>query len=357
MQRKKRILGVLRWIAFAACIALFVHALAKTDIGAGFARIKAIGPLALLALLPFPFGIASDAKAWKTLLQALGRRVPLLTLLKIRFATEAVTNSAPAGPVFAEALAPALVARRAHVPFADVVAASTAKRWLLIRMHGAYVALAAALGYGALAHASNELVGSHAIVLVVLSGALALVLLAAGIEMVTARAGVAGRVSGMLGSTRFARLTAWIEARRHHFTRADEHIAALSADRRTTTIASGWVMLLWLVEGCETFLILRLLGADLGLATVMSFDAALSVVRSAAVFAPGGIGVQDVGYLAILEAYGVPNASGIGPAFILVKRMKEAFWIMIGFFLLARSGVKPKSVLAASQPSEASPTS
>jgi hypothetical protein len=99
---------------------------------------------------------------------------------------------------------------------------------------------------------------------------------------------------------------------------------------------------LWLLEGVETYLILRLLGADLGLVEVMSFDAALSVVRSAAVFAPAGIGVQDLGYLAVLEAYGVPGASGIAPAFVVLKRMKEALFVAVGFIVIARTGAARK---------------
>jgi hypothetical protein len=60
-------------------------------------------------------------------------------------------------------------------------------------------------------------------------------------------------------------------------------------------------------------------------------------------FAPGGIGVQDVGYLAVLQAYGVPDAASIGPAFVVLKRLKETFWIAIGFGVLARSG--PRDVI------------
>ena len=55
--------------------------------------------------------------------------------------------------------------------------------------------------------------------------------------------------------------------------------------------------------------------------------------------------MQDVGYLSVLDAYGVPDASGIAPAFILLKRMKEAFWIAFGFLLLARSGPVVKAVV------------
>lgn len=340
MTGRKRAVQVAKSLVFVLCIALFFYALAKADLAAGWRRIVAIGPIVVLVLAPFPLALACDAMAWRALLRSLGERVAWSPLFKVRFATEAVTNTTPAGAVWAEAISPVLVARRTGARVADVVAASTAKRWLLVRMHGTYVALAAAFGYAALSRASHVLVESDAVVLVVVVGALALVILSLGVEELTARGQVAGRISAFLGRRRFRGLQQWIEGRRHHFTHADSQIARVSDDVAATRHASAWILGLWLIEGFETYLILHLLGARLGLIEVMSFDAALSVVRSAAVFAPAGIGVQDVGYLAVLEAYGVPGASGIAPAFVVLKRMKEAFFVTVGLVLLARTGAK-----------------
>jgi glycosyltransferase 2 family protein len=335
---RRRALGILKSLLFLLCIALFAYALAQADLAAGWRRIVAIGPIVVVVLIPFPLALACDALGWRRLLRSLGHRVPWGPLFKVRIATEAVTNTTPAGAVWAEAVSPVLVARRTGAPVPDVVAASTAKRWLLVRMHAAYVTLAAAFGYVALSRASHALVGSDAIFVVVVAGAAGLVLLSLGVEAVTARGQIAGRVSGFLGRRRLRGLQHWIEGRHHHFTHADAQIAKVSADVHATRVASAWILGLWLLEGIETYVILHLLGARLGIIEVMSFDAALSVVRSAAVFAPAGIGVQDVGYLAVLEAYGVPGASGIAPAFIVLKRMKEALWVAIGFVLIARTG-------------------
>jgi uncharacterized membrane protein YbhN (UPF0104 family) len=338
--RRRRVVAALRILAFAACLALFVHALAHAHLRAALARIEALGPIVLVLLVPFPFALLCDAAAWRRLLLALGRDVPIRTLFRVRVAIEALTNSTPAGAVWADAVAPLLVARRASAPVADVFAASTAKRWLIIRTHGLYVALAAAFGAQFLADASTALVGNHALGLMIVAGALALVVVSHAFEWTAAKGRVAGRVSAMIGRARFARVKAWIEARHHQFEHADEQIAKLSSDKRAAAAAAGRMMMLWLVEGLETFLILRLLGAPLGLVEVMSFDAALSVVRSVVIFAPAGIGVQDVGYLAVLDAYGVPDASGVGPAFVVLKRAKEVVWIAIGLVVLARSGAR-----------------
>ena len=325
----------LKWLVFAACVGLFVYALVRSDLRSAAVRLRELGPLALLVLIPYPCALVCDALAWKRLLAALGHRIRVPTLLRVRFASEAIANSAPAGAVWGEALAPVLLSRRTGAPVADIAASLTAKRWLLVRTHGLYVALAAAFGAGALSHASRNLVGSDLVLVIVVAGAFALVALATGIQTLAAHGQVAERVSGALGRARFFRIAAWVEKRKLHFRQADDQITKLSANRRVTASATARVFALWLIEGVETFLILRLLGADLSLVTVMSFDAALSVVRSAAVFAPSGIGVQDVGYLAVLEAYGVPESSGIGAAFVVVKRSKEAFYVALGLVLLA----------------------
>jgi uncharacterized membrane protein YbhN (UPF0104 family) len=341
--RGGRILKLLRWVAFAACIALFAHALASSDLPAAWGRIKAVGPLCGIVVVPFPFALAMDAWAWKGLLAALGRKVSWFTLLKIRIGTEAVTNSAPAGALWADAISPVLVARRAGIPIEDVFAASTAKRWTVVRMHGAYVALAAAFGFDAIRHVSRAVLGSDVLIVFVLTAALALVLLSIGIEVIAARGQIAGRLSGTLGKARFARLNRWVETRHHQFARADVQLARISKDPRAGA-AAAWRMLgLWAIEGLESYLLMRLLGAPLGFVEILALDATLSVVRSSAMFAPAGIGVQDVGYLAVLQAYGVPDAASLGPAFIVLKRMKEAVWVAIGFVMLARSG--PREVL------------
>lgn len=332
---KRGILPWLRIVAFLFCIGLFAHALGSSDIGAAWQRIQALGPLALIILIPFPFAIASDAWAWQRLLEGLGRHAPVRRLFRVRIATEAVTNSAPAGAVWAEALGPVLVAMGTGIPASDVFAATTAKRWQVVRMHGVYVVVAALLGHQAVLHASHNLLGNESLLLMVLAGAAVLLLISMGIEAVASRGQLGERLSGFLARVHLPRVKTWIESRHHHFAHADRQIGKLSSDRGAMMGSGARLALVWLFEGLETYLILRLLGANLSLIDVMSFDAGLSVLRSAAIFAPAGIGVQDVGYLTVLSAYDVPDANAIGPAFVVLKRMKEALYVLVGFVVLA----------------------
>ena len=141
---------------------------------AAWDRIEAIGPIALLVVVPFPFALAMDAWAWKGLLAALDRKVSWSDALQLRIGTEAVTNSAPAGAMWADAISPLLVARRTGIPAVDVFAASTAKRWTVVRMHGGYVALCAAFGASSILHASRVLMGSDVLLVSVFAASTAL---------------------------------------------------------------------------------------------------------------------------------------------------------------------------------------
>ena len=57
------------------------------------------------------------------------------------------------------------------------------------------------------------------------------------------------------------------------------------------------------------------------------------MVRSAVVLAPSGLGVVDLGYATVLPMLGAD--AGGAPAFVLLKRAKEIFWVLAGYAILA----------------------
>lgn len=88
-------------------------------------------------------------------------------------------------------------------------------------------------------------------------------------------------------------------------------------------------------QASETFLILWLLGVDLPLATVGVVEVSSSFLRNVAVFVPAGLGVQDPSYVTFLRALEVPHALDVAAAFLLLKRIKECFWSICGYVVLA----------------------
>jgi uncharacterized membrane protein YbhN (UPF0104 family) len=131
-------------------------------------------------------------------------------------------------------------------------------------------------------------------------------------------------------------LRSWLERHAQRFQRADDHLVVFfERERRALAPPLLLYSVGWIVRGVETWVFLRLLGVEVPLLTAVVLETAIIVVRSAAVPVPAGLGVQDVGYVLCLKALGVPDATTVGTAFVVLKRGKDLFWILMGFALLA----------------------
>jgi hypothetical protein len=295
--------------------------------------VSSAGPLVLVGLVPFGIGMSLDAYGLVVLVRALGHRTTFLQTLPVRIATEALHISVPAGVVASDTATAMLLEARCGVPVRDGVVASLARRWLVMRAHSAYIALGAVAGFTALASVSRTLMHSSALPwMVIASSVVPLVL-----------SGAVG--AGLLGRSTFARLHAtlaripsprlarWLEARRHDATATDGQVARLRASRAAMNGATLSFFFCWCFEALESALLLRLIGAPIDLAAVFAIEAGLSLVRSAAVIAPSGLGVVDLGYATVLPALGADG--GAAAAFVLMKRAKEAVWVLLGYAILA----------------------
>jgi uncharacterized membrane protein YbhN (UPF0104 family) len=112
-------------------------------------------------------------------------------------------------------------------------------------------------------------------------------------------------------------------------------------------VAAAWILAGWFMEAAESWLLLRLLGVALPYGAVLAFEPVVSFARSAAFFVPAGLGVQDGGYMAMLRGFGIPDATNRAAAFVLLKRFKEVFWIIVGWtlFLATRRSRLPAPVV------------
>jgi uncharacterized membrane protein YbhN (UPF0104 family) len=151
----------------------------------------------------------------------------------------------------------------------------------------------------------------------------------------TARGQVADRLHRGLDRVGGRWLGSWLERNAPHFQRTDEGLAAFFEQDRTGLLAPILLYeVAWFARSVETWLFLRLVGVDVPLVAAMVIETALILVRAMAVPVPAGLGVQDAGYVLCLRALAVPDATTVGAAFVVLKRGKDLFWILLGFLLL-----------------------
>jgi uncharacterized protein (TIRG00374 family) len=235
----------------------------------------------------------------------------------------------PGGVVLSESLMPFLLRDKCGMPIAEAAAATATRKWLGTRAHGLYIFLSAALGWGFLAQRSVVLPW-----VVVASGFVPFGF-AVFMELAMSRGAVATRTWSLLGRLPFASLRSWLGARRGAAEATDVHFArAIDQSRWRAALATFLYLAAWLCESLEVFVISRALGAPFTFAEVMAFEAGLSLVRSLVFFAPSGIGVQDLGYVAIFASTGAPDAAAVGGAVVILKRGREILWILGGWLIV-----------------------
>ncbi len=337
--RKSRIRVAATIVGCVVATALLARVVAQADPAATWRALTEPGPYVLFGLVPFAAGMTLDAWGQVTLLKALGHRTTLAQLLPVRFASEALHVTVPAGFVAADTATTLMLRDRCEVPVRDGVVASIARKWLVMRSHAGYIAVGAIVGFPALAVVSQRWLGNGAwLPWIVLASATVPLALSSAVA------------AGLLGRSTFSRLhqaltrlpwpwlRRWLDTHHREASSTDSQVLRLRGSRSATWLASVAFLGGWCFEALESVLLLRLAGADVGLAPVFAVEAGLSLVRSAVVVAPSGLGVVDLGYATVLPMLGVDG--GAAPAFVLLKRAKEIVWVLFGYALAYRSGAQ-----------------
>jgi uncharacterized protein (TIRG00374 family) len=288
-----------------------------------------------LLLLPQLVAISAESFGWKLSFRVIGRDLRFSTLLRVRLSTEALAQSLPFGVAFAESMKPSLLRRHAGVPVTDSIAGMAARKYLLLLSQSLYVLLLGTLGFAGLEAASREMIGTPGLGVITLGMGVVLAGMALALAFSLQNSGIARGALSWLRRIPLGPLRRWLSERERTFSATDSAVSSyFRAPLRRSIAPLACFLAAWLIEAIETYLILRALGVEAGFLTLASIEIVLCIVRNVAFMLPAGLGLQDLGYVALLAALGVPDAASVGAAFVLVKRSKELFWILLGYWLL-----------------------
>ena len=90
----------------------------------------------------------------------------------------------------------------------------------------------------------------------------------------------------------------------------------------------------WLVHALEVCLIFWLLGHPIGFGLALCLDALSQLVAGLGFMIPASLGVQDGGN--ILLSLGFNLGATLGAGFSILRRFREAFWLLLGLLVAAR---------------------
>ncbi|HEY0784110.1 MAG TPA: lysylphosphatidylglycerol synthase domain-containing protein [Thermoanaerobaculia bacterium] len=301
------------------------------------AKISQIGHLlaeapALLVVPLFMLAaMALDTLGWRRLMGEPGSRLTLAELLGVRIATEGVILSVPSGTVLSEPLTFHLLRSRCGLPGTIAVASMTARRCYIALSLGIVLLVAAIAGFPSLVALSPHVVGAPGLAWVAPVAALVLIVLALAMQGALIGGSVGEKVHRTLQAIPVDRLRRWLERKQESFAEVDRQLATSFSQPGTSPAGTIFLFCaVWIVEVCESYFILRLLGAGLTFHQVFAFESLLTLLRALA----------------------VPDAVTVGAAFVLVKRVKELVWIAIGYVVLARMSAQEPIAERATEPAQ-----
>jgi uncharacterized protein (TIRG00374 family) len=322
-------------IPAALSLALLAWVLRSADLGRAFELVRSRGPWLPLLVLPNLFAVLAEAAGWWLCFDRLGPRPGFRGLVTVRIVGDALMLGVPSGTVLSETVQPYLLKRYCGVPTENGVVSTIARKFFVILSHGLFLGLATVIAWPVLERGSRAAIGRVGLPLLLLLTSAVLVAVAFALVTATTMGQMADRLHRGLDRFVGRWMGSWLERNALRFQRTDEALGAFFKERPLGLVAPVLLYMAgWMVRSLETLWFLRLVGVDAPLSAAMVIETTLILVRALAVPVPAGLGVQDLGYVLSLQALGVPAATTIGTALVLLKRGKDLFWILAGFLLL-----------------------
>lgn len=253
----------------------------------------------------------------------------LAKLHAIVLASEAARMALPAGIVVAESVS--LVGLRSNVRMRtpEALALLGIKKAWHLAAHSVWMVLLVAVGWRELRVLGR---GLHEPWLPVIAAFLvtsALVITAVTTLALITSARAAHGFTRMSAKIPIRRVRTWAETRlRERRSRETIHLP-----RRAHLVGALFFLAQWAALVLETFVLLRLLGVPIDFTQALTLEMGVVMIRALAFAIPGQVGIQDAGYVTILEALGVGGATELAVFFVLLRRGKEAFFCVVGFVL------------------------
>ena len=343
MNGKKRGIWVAKWLLRPALVFLLIAILWHYFSGLQFPlvaeRIRGIGPGAVVILLPYGLVFVVESLAWRLTI----RREPppgVGMLLLIRVATDALLYSIPGGVAIGEPMRAVLLKRECGVDMTEGIGSCIITKINIAVAQSVFILIGFSLVivlYPGVASQLGPGEGVKGFTVIALSLFCAVALLTlpfSGPRM--------EQVCRWLARIPFRPLRSFLAKGEPYILRLDEHVGRFVRDHKGKFALSLLLSFsAWVLIGLESFLILKFLGVDPTFTQAVALESTASLLRIVFFFLPGGIGASEVGFVALLVAFGFPDPVTLSAAYIVVKRLKEAGWILIGYLVFWFMGFNP----------------
>jgi uncharacterized protein (TIRG00374 family) len=340
--RARTVLGLVGILVGFGFVVHLAQTISFSGVPGTLARVGILGILVML--IPYSIAATIDTELWRRLLSSNKHHLSFLKIFRIRTATEALVITVPLGSILSDPFKAWMLKRQFGFPLSTTAASIVYRKTMLGFSQGVVAWL---VGFAAVMFPSFFASGGMGKGLdwTLFIFASSVVLVYSILLGLLCNRAFVDRFHSWLTRLPFRRLSIWFEKREPEFREFNEHLEGFRDLRSILRFASGY-SLLWVTENIETLAILALLGANLTVPQALLMEVTCVLMRASIPFVPGGLGIQDTGYVSMLMASG--NSGELAAAFVLLKRFREILWAAGGYLLMLSA--RRKNYSAEAQP-------
>jgi uncharacterized protein (TIRG00374 family) len=309
-----------RSLLFAAGIALFFYLIWRIGFDVLLANVTRFGVWFLAIIAIGASWLFFQTCAWSIIQNAFFKKVPFLSLFRIKIIGDALNVLLPSASLGGEA-ARAYLLKKA-VPLKEGIPSILFDK--TVEFVASTVFLASSLLLGSLFVPLPEgLLAPTVICLAVTTAGVVLL-------VIFSVRGVCGTLARI--TARFPRVRKWVEARKEHLEALDENLRLLYRKGHLKTAAAVGLHFLGRLAGAvEVFIILRVLGAPVSLVQAVFIYSVIVIINTVFFILPGQWGVTESASLLLLEALGRPAAIGLSLG--VIRRIRKLVFVALAFGL------------------------
>jgi len=326
-------------ITFILCYIIISNYYYLIDNNQFVSQILLIGFPLLIVIIPY-FGILlSDTFGWVICFNKKLSQISFGKALIIRLATETLQISLPAGAVYAELARPYLLKKQLNLEYSESISANIITK---INVLVAQVIFLICGLFILMINFSENIASTQ-----FLSEPVFYVAAAVFVSLIFLLTYLLYRKNLLLHTIRLFEkfnlkiVKKMVEKIRQPVIEIDNLISGFSRNHKTRLLITlVFFFLTWILISFESLVILKVMGINASIFQMILIESLISIVRVCFFFIPGAIGPQDAGLIILFTMTGLPDPVANAFLFVIIRRIKELVWIVVGYILLMFLGAK-----------------
>lgn len=330
---------LLRLTLVAIAGAFLWHYFSGLDLSLVLRRISESGFLLLFIPLPYGLIFLAESFAWRLTIRGKPGPAPGRLYL-IRVATDAILYTIPAGVAVAEPMRSVLLQKQCGIELAEGVGSCIITKITIAIAQVLFVFVGFILVMVLYPGVSFQFGIEGSLAGYLFAGFVLLCIL--GLLILPLSGSRLSQLAHLLSRIPLTRLQRFVSRIEPGAQRLDQHVGRFAREhtlRFVGSLLAGFAA--WLLIAFETYLILKILGAEPTFTQAIALESVASILRILFFFIPSGLGATEAGFVTLLVAFGFPQSITLAAAYIGIKRLKEAGWVALGCSVLWYVGINP----------------